>query len=103
MRISDESIGVTNCFNLWQYQFVAIPSTNNILKMDSSKSIDYTILKSMKERKLNYGVDFMVITPGSISEELYEMTISNFPACTCKGFRYMCSFALENPSKKWIL
>ena len=72
--------------------------------MESSKSIDCTILKSLKVPEPGLGVTFSVITPGSIAKkECYEVTISTFPACTCKGFRYMCSFALGNPSKKWIL
>ena len=86
------------------FRFVAVPSTDHILKMESSKSIDCTILKSLKVPEPGLGVIFLVITPGSIAKkECYEVTISTFPACTCKGFRYMCSFALGNPSKKWIL
>ena len=32
-----------------------------------------------------------------------RQTVSNFSACTCRGFRYMCTSALGNPTKKWIL
>ena len=42
------------------------------------------------------------ITSGSILKELYEVTISDFPSCTCKGFWYICASALGNSSKKWI-
>ena len=86
------------------FRFVAVPSTNHILKMESSRSIDCTILKSLKVLVPGLGVIFSVITPRSITKkECYEVTILTFPACTCKGFRYMCSYALGNPSKKWIL
>ena len=72
--------------------------------MESSSSIECTILKSMKVPKPGYGIVFTVITLGSISKKvLYEVSISDFPACTCRGFWYMCASALGNPSKKWIL
>ena len=85
------------------FRFVAVPSTDHYLKMESSRAIECTILKSMMVPEPGLGVIFTVITPGSISKELYEVTISNFPSCTCRGFRYMCASALGNPSKKWIL
>ena len=69
------------------FRFVAVPSTDHILKMESSKSIDCTILMSLKVPELGLGVIFSVITLGSITKkECYEVTISTFPACTCKGF-----------------
>ena len=86
------------------FQFVAVASTDHILKMESSSSIECTILKSMKVPEPGYGIVFTVITTGSISMKvLKEVSISNFPAYTCRGFRYMCASALGNPSKKWIL
>ena len=84
--------------------FVPLPSSNHLLKMESSKVIDCTVLKSMLVPEPGYGVVFTLHTPGSIlKKELYEVTVSNFPACTCRGFRYMCTSALGNPTKKWIL
>ena len=68
------------------FQFVAVLSRNHILKMELTSSIDCTIVKSMKDVELGYGVAFTIITHGSISKELYEVTISDFLACTCKGF-----------------
>ena len=86
------------------FRFVTVPSTDHILKMESSSSIECTILKSMKVPEPGYGIVFTVIIPGSISKKvLYEVSISDFPAYTCRGFRYMCASALGNPSKKWIL
>ena len=86
------------------FRFVPLPSSDHILKMESSKVIDCTVLKSMVVPEPNYGVVFTLHIPGSIlKKELYEVTISNFPACTCRGFRYMCTSALGNPTKKWIL
>ena len=82
---------------------MAVPSTDHIFKMECSKSIDCTILKSLKDPEPRLGVVFWVITPGSILKECYEVMISAFLACTCKGFWYMCSYALGNSSKKWIL
>ena len=86
------------------FRFVAILSTDHILKMELSSSIECTILKSMKVPKPGYGIVFTVITPNSISKKvLYEESLSDFRACTCRGFWYMCTSALGNPSKKWIL
>ena len=62
-----------------------------------------TVLKSMLVLEPDYGVVFTLHTPSSILKELYEVTVSNFPACTYRGFRYMCTSALGNPTKKWIL
>ena len=85
------------------FRFVAVPSTDHYLKMESSRAIECTVLKSMMVPEPGLGVVFTVITPGSISKELYEVTISNFPSYTYRGFRYVCASALGNPSKKWIL
>ena len=85
------------------FRFVPLPSSNHVLKMESSKVIDCTVLKSMLVPEPGYGVVFTLHTPGSILKELYKVTVSNFPACTCRGFRYMCTSALGNPTKKWIL
>ena len=85
------------------FRFEPLPSSDHIFKMESSKVIDCTILKSMLVSEPGYGVVFTLHTPGSILKELYEVTISNFPACTYRDFRYMCTSALGNPTKKWIL
>ena len=83
---------------------MVVPSSDHISKMESSKSIDCTILKSLKVPKPGHGVVFIVITLGSISKkELYEVTILDIPAYTCRGFWFMYNYALGNPSKKWIL
>ena len=84
--------------------FVALPSADHNLKMESLKSIDCTVLKLLRVLAPGYGIIFTVVTPRSIlKKELYEVTISNFPACTCKGFRYIYASALGNSKKKWIL
>ena len=80
------------------------PSSDHILKMESSRFIDCTILKSMMVPEPCYGVVFTLHILGSIlKKELYEVTISDFPACTCIGFRYMCTSTLGNPTKRWVL
>ena len=72
--------------------------------MESSKSIDCTVLKLLRMHVPGYEIIFIVVTLGSIlKKELYEVTISNFLACTCRGFWYMCSSASRNSKKKWIL
>ena len=85
------------------FRFVPLPSSDHMLKMESSKVIDCTVLKSMLVSEPGYGVVFTLHTPCSILKEMYEVTVSNFPDCTCRGFQYMCTSALGNPTKKWIL
>jgi hypothetical protein len=42
-------------------------------------------------------------TPGSIAkQQLYEVTISDFPACKCLDIVSMKSYALGNSWKKWM-
>ena len=86
------------------FRFVPLPSSDHVLKIESSKVIDCIVLKSMLIPEPSYGVVFTLHTLGSIlKKELYKVTVSNFLACTCRGFRYMCTSTLENPTKKWIL
>ena len=102
--VSSDGDGRPKFRNRKLFLFVAVPSPNHILKMESSKFIDFTILKLLKVPNPGYGVVFTVIMPGSIlKKELYEVIISNFPTCTCSGFQYMCASVLGNPKKKWIL
>ena len=69
------------------FHFVPLPSSDDILKMESSNVIDCSVLKSMVVPEPGYGVVFTLHISGSIlKKELYEVTISNFPACTCRGF-----------------
>ena len=86
------------------FRFVPLPSSDHVLKMESSKVIDCIVLKSMLVPEPGYGVVFTLHTLGSIlKKELYKVIVSNFPACNCRGFRYMCTSTLGNPTKKWIL
>jgi hypothetical protein len=42
-------------------------------------------------------------TPGSVAkQQLYEVTIGDFPACTCIDFVSMKATTLGNGRKKWI-
>ena len=80
--------------------FVALPSVDHNFKMESSKSIDCTILKLLRVHVLGYGVIFTVVTPRSIlKKEPYEITISNFPTCSCRGFGTCVHLLLEIPRR----
>ena len=69
------------------FRFVPHPSAVHLKKMDVDRKLDCTILKYVKVPSLGYGALLTVITPGSLDKkELYEVSISNFPACTCKYF-----------------
>ena len=85
------------------FRFVALPFVDYNSKMESLMSIDCIVLKLLRVPVLGNRVIFIAVTLGLILKELYEVTISNFPVCTCRGFQYMCASALGNPKKKWIL
>ena len=60
--------------------------------MEEHKKLDFTILKYVKVPSPGYGAVLTIITPGSLDKkELYEVSILNFPACTCKSFKFMCT------------
>ena len=86
------------------FRFVPHPSTNHLKKMEEHRKLDCTILKYVKVPSPGYGVVLTIITLGSLDmKELYEVSISNFPACTCKSFKFMCTQALGNKKHKWML
>ena len=86
------------------FYFVVVPFANHVSKIESSKSIDCTILKLLRVLVPRYGVIFTIVMLRSmLKKELYDGTISNFLTCICTGFGYIYTSALGNPKKKWIL
>jgi hypothetical protein len=52
---------------------------------------------------LGYGIVYTVHLPGSIAkQQLYKVTIGDFPSCICIDFISMKANALRNGKKKWI-
>jgi hypothetical protein len=50
-----------------------------------------------------YGIVYTIHTHSSIAkQQLYEVTVGDFPACTCIDFISMKASALGNGKKKWI-
>ena len=85
------------------FRFVPHPSTDHLKKMDENKKLNCTILKYVKVPSPGYEVVLTVITPGSLDKkELYEVSISNFLAYTCKHFKFMSTRALGNKKHKWM-
>ena len=85
------------------FRFVPHPSSDHLKKMEEHRKLNCTILKYVKVPSPGYGAVLTVITPGSLDKkELYEVSISNFPACTCKSFKFMCTRALGNEKHKWM-
>ena len=85
------------------FRYVPHPSTNHLKKMEEHMKLDCTILKYMKVPSPRYGAVLTVITPGSLDKKkLHEVSISNFPACTCNSFKFMCTRALGNKKHKWM-
>ena len=89
--------------NAKKFQFVPHPSADHLKKMDEHRKLDCTILKYVKVSSPRYGAMLTVITLGSLDKkELYEVSISNFPACTCKPFKFISTRALRNKKHKWM-
>ena len=77
------------------FQFVPHPSVDHLKKMDEHMKLDCIILKYVKVPSPEYGAMLTIITLGSLDKkELYEVSISNFLACTCKHFKFMSTQAL---------
>ena len=86
------------------YRFVLKPTLQRYKKMEESKDIRCTILNFIMVPACGYGIVFIVRTFGSIeNQKVYQLTLSNFPACTCLGFVSMKGAPLGNGRKKWIL
>ena len=63
--------------------------------MDANRELDCTIFKYVKVPIPRYVAVLTILTLGSLDEkELYEVSISNFPFCNCKDFKYMSTRAL---------
>jgi hypothetical protein len=85
------------------FRFVAEPTQKHCTKMALAKDIDCKVLKYMKVPPPGYGIVYIVHTPGSITkQQLYKVTIGDFPTCTCLDFVSMKASALRNGKKKWI-
>jgi hypothetical protein len=85
------------------FWFVAKPSPEHISKMALAKGIECKVLRYQKVPSLGYGIVYTVHTAGSIAkQQLYEVTVGDFPACTCIDFISMKASALGNSKKKWI-
>ena len=72
--------------------------------MDANKELDCIILKYVRVSIPGYGVVLTILTLGSLDrKELYEVSISSFPLCSYKDFKYMSTRGLGNKKHKWIL
>ena len=86
-----------------RYQFVPKP-TVQYKKMEEFRDIHCTILSFTLVLILGYDIVFIVETPSSIeNQEMYQVTLSDFSACTCLGFVSIKGAALGNGRKKWII
>ena len=85
-----------------RYRFVPEQTLQHY--MEESRDIRCTILNYNMIPAPGYGIVFTIETHGSIeNQEVYEITLSNIPTCTCLGFISMKGPAPENGRKKWIL
>ena len=84
------------------FRFVVDPSLEHLTKMAKSMDIYCTIVKFLKVTIPGYGIVYTMHTPGSVAkQQLYEVTISDFPACKCLDFISIKSYTLRNSQKKW--
>ena len=82
--------------------YVSQPSRKHLKKMLKSKGVDCIIVKYIMVPSPEYGVVLTICTSGSFEKkELYEVSISDFPACSCPCFKFMKVRA--NWKRKWML
>ena len=87
-----------------KFKNAAKPLPDHIAKFKRSKTIECFLIKAKKVPHPGYGYVLTIHTSGSIAKnQLYEVIISDFPACTCLGFVTMKTSALGRGQKKWIL
>ena len=83
------------------FWFVSQPSTKHLKKMEETRSISCSILKCVKVPAPRYGVIITICTPGSLDrKELYEVSILDYPSCSCPDFKFMKVRA--NRKRKWM-
>ena len=71
--------------------------------MAKSLEIECTVVKFVKVPLPSYGIVHIVHIPNSVAkQQLYEVTISHFPACKCLDVISIKSCTLGNGQKKWI-
>ena len=82
-------------------RFVSCLSSNHLKKMDDNRSLSYTIMKYVKVPSPGYGLVLILCTLGSVErKELYEVSILNYPSCSCLDFKFMKARA--NWKRKWM-
>ena len=74
---------------------------NHLKKMDDNRSISCTIMKYVKVPSPGYGIVLTLCTLRSVErKQLYEVSISNYPSCSCTDFKFMK--AKTNRKHKWM-
>lgn len=85
------------------FKNVAELSFERISKFNKSKTIECFLVKAMKVPHPSYGYVFTIHTRGSIAKnQLYEVTIGDFSACTCLEFITMKTSAIGRGQRNWI-
>ena len=83
------------------FRFVSQPSTKHLKKIEDTRSISCSILKYVKVQAPGYGVVITICTPGSLDrKELNEVSILDYPSCSCPDFKFMKVRA--NRKRKWM-
>ena len=87
-----------------KFKNVAGSSFEHIAKFKKPKTIECSFVKAMKVHHPRYAYVFTIHTPGSIAKnQRYEVTIGDFPACSCFDFVTMKTSALGHGQNEWIL
>ena len=83
------------------FRVVSQPLREHLKKMEENQSISCTIMKYVKVPVPGYGVFITICTPSSLDrKELYEISISDYPSCSCSDFKFMKVRA--NRKRKWM-
>ena len=83
------------------FRFVSQPSREHLKKIEENRSISCTIMKYVKVLVPGYRVVITICTLGFLDQkELYEISISDYPSCSCPDFKFMKVRA--NRKRKWM-
>ena len=81
------SLNGNKYLTLWNgkpFQFVFKSSVGHLKKIEDHKDINCMVMKYVKVPSLEYGVVMTICTLKSIErKKLYEVSILNYPSCSC--------------------
>ena len=82
-------------------RLVSKPLVEHLKKIKDNRNINCTAMKYVKVPSPGYGVVMTICTLGSLDwNELYKISILDYPFCSCLDFKFMKARA--NRKHKWL-